>query len=240
MNDTCVIRFLPGADKAIRKLGRSDPDRLPLIEEVLASVLVNGWILSVHSAVIKVLDQQRQIGEIRDLGSGGYRLFFFWHDGPSARTLYITALEKKSQAQRKGARQRLHRCRIRLAAPLLRRCGREGGMKTAKKLPGIDARELFAAMRHDSPEIERAEAAMGSRLVIARNVLGLRVRGGITQTELARRVGTSQPRIAQIESAQANVTIDTLDRIAAAFGVKTATLLKRPRGLAQLHECDPQ
>jgi DNA-binding XRE family transcriptional regulator len=109
-------------------------------------------------------------------------------------------------------------------------------MKTATKLPGIDARELFAAMRREDPEIERAEAAMGSRLVVARNVLGLRVRGGITQTELARRVGTSQPRIAQIESAQANVTIDTLDRVAAAFGVQTATLFKRPRGLAHLHE----
>jgi DNA-binding XRE family transcriptional regulator len=113
-------------------------------------------------------------------------------------------------------------------------------VKTATKLPGIDARELFAAMRREHPEIERAEAAMGSRLVIARNVLGLRVRGGITQTELARRVGTSQPRIAQIESAQANVTIDTLDRIAAAFGVKTATLLKPTRGLAQLRSCDPE
>jgi hypothetical protein len=101
-SDTCAISFLPGADKAIRKLHRSDPDRLPLIDEVLASVMVNGWILSVHSGAIKVLDQQRQIGEIRDLGSGGYRLFFFWHDGPSSRTLYITALEKKSRLRGKA------------------------------------------------------------------------------------------------------------------------------------------
>lgn len=95
------------------------------------------------------------------------------------------------------------------------------------ELPGIDARELFASIRRENPEIARAEAAMGSRLVIARNVFRLRVRAGITQTELARRVGTSQPRIAQIESAQANITVDTLDRIAAAFSVQTATLFKR-------------
>ncbi len=94
-------------------------------------------------------------------------------------------------------------------------------------LPCIDARDLFASIRRENPEIARAEAAMGSRLVIARNVFGLRVHAGITQTELARRVGTSQPRIAQIESAQANVTVDTLDRIAAAFSVQTATLFKR-------------
>lgn len=98
-----------------------------------------------------------------------------------------------------------------------------------KKLefPGVDARALLASIRRENPEIAHAEAAMGSRLVIARNVFRLRVRAGITQTELARRVGTSQPRIAQIESAQANVTIDTLDRIAAAFAVQTATLFKR-------------
>ncbi|WP_420129797.1 hypothetical protein [Longimicrobium sp.] len=96
-NDTCEIRFLPGAEKALRKIRKSDPGRLPLIDEVLEDVLVNGWILSVHSATIKVLDQQLQIGEIRDLGSGGYRMFFFWHDSSSARTLYITALEKKSK-----------------------------------------------------------------------------------------------------------------------------------------------
>ncbi|HEX2079403.1 MAG TPA: helix-turn-helix transcriptional regulator [Longimicrobium sp.] len=96
-----------------------------------------------------------------------------------------------------------------------------------RELPGIDARELFASIRRENPEIARAEAAMGSRLTIARNVFRLRVRAGITQTELARRVGTSQPRIAQIESAQANVTVDTLDRIAAAFSVQTATLFKR-------------
>lgn len=96
--------------------------------------------------------------------------------------------------------------------------------------PGVDALEFLAALRRENPEIARAEEAMGSRLIIARNVLELRVRSGIPQTELARRMGTSQARIAQIEAAQANVTVDTLDRIAAAFGVPTATLFKKPLG----------
>lgn len=95
------------------------------------------------------------------------------------------------------------------------------------KLPGISAQALFASLPREFPEIARAEAAMGSRLIIARNVSHLRVRSGITQTELARRIGMSQPRLAQIESARANVTVNTLDRIAAAFSVQTATLFKR-------------
>lgn len=98
------------------------------------------------------------------------------------------------------------------------------------KTKGVDALEFLAALRRESPEIPRAEEAMGSRLVVARNVLELRVRAGIPQTELARRMGTSQARIAQIEAAQANVTVDTLDRIAAAFGVPAATLFKKPLG----------
>lgn len=81
----------------MRKLGRSDPDRIPFILAALARITENGWILSVHGSVIKVLDGQRQIGEIRDMGSGGYRLFFFWIDGRFARTLFVTALEKKSK-----------------------------------------------------------------------------------------------------------------------------------------------
>lgn len=99
------------------------------------------------------------------------------------------------------------------------------------KTPGVDALEFIAALRRESPEIERAEAALGSKLLIARSVLQLRIRSGISQTELAQRVGTSQSRIAQIEAARANVTVDTLDRIAAAFSVQTATLFKP----AQMH-----
>jgi mRNA-degrading endonuclease RelE of RelBE toxin-antitoxin system len=101
-NDTCRVRFLPGARKALGKIERSDPDRLPLIQDAVANVIENGWILSVHSALIKVLDQKRQIGEIRDMGSGGYRLFFCWRDGRSARTLFITSLEKKSKLKGKA------------------------------------------------------------------------------------------------------------------------------------------
>ena len=41
---------------------------------------------------------------------------------------------------------------------------------------------------------------------------------GISQTELARRVGVSQQAIARIESPDANVSMDTLERVAAALG----------------------
>jgi mRNA-degrading endonuclease RelE of RelBE toxin-antitoxin system len=101
-NDTCIIRFLAGAQKAIRRIRKHDPDRMPFIDHALRTVVHNGWILSAHSGLIKVLDQRQHVGEIRDLGSGGYRLFFFWKDDESARTLFVTAIEKKSKLKGKA------------------------------------------------------------------------------------------------------------------------------------------
>jgi mRNA-degrading endonuclease RelE of RelBE toxin-antitoxin system len=96
-NDTCIIRFLPGVRKAMRRIAKRNSDRLHFIDHAIRTVAHNGWILSVHSGLIKVLDQPRHVGEVRDLGSGGYRLFFFWEDGQEARTLLFTAIEKKSK-----------------------------------------------------------------------------------------------------------------------------------------------
>jgi hypothetical protein len=101
-NDTCIILLLPGARKAMRWIRKHDADRMPFIDHAIRTVAHNGWILSVHGGLIKVLDQARQVGEIRDLGSGGYRLFFFWQDGQEARTLFITAIEKKSKLKGKA------------------------------------------------------------------------------------------------------------------------------------------
>jgi hypothetical protein len=96
---------------------RADADRVPHLEEAIEAVMENGWILSTSSQLIKVLDQKRHVGEIRDLGSGGYRLFFFWTDAGSSRAIFITAVEKKSKLKGKARVNRF----IDAAAELRRR-----------------------------------------------------------------------------------------------------------------------
>lgn len=91
---------------------------------------------------------------------------------------------------------------------------------------GSRARDVFAAIREEVPGFARAERELGSRLVVARNVLQLRIQRGMTQQQLAQALGVKQPRIAQIESADANLQIDTLDRLAAVFGIEPARLLQ--------------
>jgi DNA-binding XRE family transcriptional regulator len=96
--------------------------------------------------------------------------------------------------------------------------------------------DVFAKIREEVPELAAAEKELGSRLVVARNVMGLRIQRGLTQQQLAQALGVKQPRIAQIESASANLQIDTLDRLAAVFGVEPARLLQTETPLVRSAE----
>ena len=57
----------------------------------------------------------------------------------------------------------------------------------------------------------------GKQLEIAYQISQLRKKEGISQKELAKKVGTTQSNIARMEAGQQNFTTDTLQRIASAF-----------------------
>jgi len=105
---------------------------------------------------------------------------------------------------------------------------------------GTRARDLFAALRNEVPEFAEAERDLGSRLVVAKNVMRLRIQRGYTQRCVADELGVTQPRIAEIEGARANLKLDTLDRLARVLGVDTSSLFKvgkkrirRPAGVRE-------
>src|SRR5215207_2220073 len=89
----------------------------------------------------------------------------------------------------------------------------------------VSARDLAAEVRGENPAVAVAEEELST--VLARNVLRLRNQRGMTQRELARALGVSQPRIAEIEGARTTARIDTVVKLAAVFGVEPWTLLKR-------------
>lgn len=63
----------------------------------------------------------------------------------------------------------------------------------------------------------------------------LRRRKGLSQSQLAEAIGTSQPHIARIERGTDNVTIDTCRRLASALGIDLNTLdaaLRRQEAVA--------
>lgn len=57
----------------------------------------------------------------------------------------------------------------------------------------------------------------GKQLEIAYQILQLRKQKGISQAELARKLGTKQSNIARMETGQQNFTTDTLQKIASIF-----------------------
>jgi DNA-binding XRE family transcriptional regulator len=67
------------------------------------------------------------------------------------------------------------------------------------------------------------------RLMMCRLVRGLRERHGLTQQELARRMKSSQSRVAKIEAAEADVSLDLLFRALFAAGGHLADVVATAR-----------
>lgn len=71
----------------------------------------------------------------------------------------------------------------------------------------------------DREEYDQAHAAAELAGELAELVYGMRARAGLTQAELARRMGTTQSSIARIEGGGSLPTIDMLARLARACGI---------------------
>ncbi len=65
---------------------------------------------------------------------------------------------------------------------------------------------------------DQAHAAAGLAMELAEIVYRAREAAGLTQTELARRMGTTQSAIAAIESGACTPTVELLERLARACG----------------------
>ena len=66
-----------------------------------------------------------------------------------------------------------------------------------------------------NPKFRKAYEAEKRKLELALQLIRLRKKQRLSQRALAKKVGTSQSAIARLEAGNANVTIDTLSRIAA-------------------------
>lgn len=91
------------------------------------------------------------------------------------------------------------------------------------------AREFFAGLR-TNPDYIAAHEQLAQRLVLAKNVLRQRADAGLSQADLAAKAEMKQPRIAEIEGAKGNPTLDTLERIARALNTTPDRLLRAPAG----------
>jgi transcriptional regulator with XRE-family HTH domain len=68
------------------------------------------------------------------------------------------------------------------------------------------------------PKYRKAYHALEDEFAIARAVIAARKRAGLTQAELARRMGTTQPAVTPMESGRVQPSLRTLQRLAKATG----------------------
>jgi ribosome-binding protein aMBF1 (putative translation factor) len=80
--------------------------------------------------------------------------------------------------------------------------------------------EVFKARMLANPEVKREYDALEQEFAIASELIRARARAGLSQAELAERMGTSQSAIARLESGQTLPSTKTLIRFAEATGSK--------------------
>ena len=93
------------------------------------------------------------------------------------------------------------------------------------KTKAIPADKVFAEWRKD-PEYVREYEALEQEFALASAVIGARTRAGLTQAELAERMGTSQSAVARLESGRGRPSVATLEKLAEATGSKLRIALE--------------
>ncbi len=95
-------------------------------------------------------------------------------------------------------------------------------MKTLQELKA----ELLA-----KPETRAEYDAQAPEFAAARELIAARARAGVSQSELAQRMGTTQSAIARLESGKSTPSLRTVQRYAAALGLRAVLRLEAAESL---------
>lgn len=89
-----------------------------------------------------------------------------------------------------------------------------------KNMPRMKARDLHDKAMREDPEYRREYEALEEEFALIAAMLDARQKAGLTQAQVAERMGVKQPVVAKIEGGRSNVSFGTLKRYARATGCK--------------------
>ncbi len=69
-------------------------------------------------------------------------------------------------------------------------------------------------------DVRKAYQELGPEFELARTVIEMRLKKGLTQAVLAKKIGTKQSAVARLESGRYNPSLVFLDKVASALGAK--------------------
>jgi len=90
-------------------------------------------------------------------------------------------------------------------------------MNKRKKIQKVVDFQEYLAEKLKNPKFRKYYDEYGKQLEIAYQILQLRKQKRISQSELAKKIGTKQSNIARMEAGEQNFSIDTLQKIAQVF-----------------------
>ena len=92
----------------------------------------------------------------------------------------------------------------------------------------IDFDDLKADLLSD-PEVRAEYDALDQEFALANELISARARAGLSQADVAARMGTTQSTIARLESGRSLPSLRTLSRYAAAIGARAEVrLIQQP------------
>jgi ribosome-binding protein aMBF1 (putative translation factor) len=102
-------------------------------------------------------------------------------------------------------------------------------MKYRKTKSGIEyiTHEEWHRESMKDPKFRKAYEALKPKYDLIRAILDARIKRGVTQAVLAKRVGTTQSAIARFESGQGNPTLEFLSKVSAAVGARLEVKISR-------------
>lgn len=92
--------------------------------------------------------------------------------------------------------------------------------KETKRYSYSTSLKAYRAEQLKDPEFAREYEALGPEFEVIEQILALRLKRGLTQRQLAERVGTQQPSIARLERTRGATDLNFLRRVAQALDAR--------------------
>jgi len=100
-------------------------------------------------------------------------------------------------------------------------------MTTKQKTDVVDSEAVLRGLLDADPELAADWHRLAPGRVVAFALIHYRHEHGLTQRDLAKQLGVSQPRVADLESGEKSPTIETLAAISASTGIEFAISTSR-------------
>lgn len=88
------------------------------------------------------------------------------------------------------------------------------------KLPSLRSAEELRAEHLKDPEFRQRWARTALARAIALRIVAYRVKHGLSQAQLAKKLGMKQPAVARLEAGEHNPSMETMYRLSQALGIE--------------------